>query len=362
MIDIQCLNKKDLAAFIVSKEFEEMPNLPISKHRAWSHIQNPRADEDDILLLLAYYEDSLVGYLGVLPDKIWHTYNFEKCGWLSCLWIDPEQRGKQIAYKLVSKAIEIWDKRILVTEFTQPAKRLYDKTQNFNSLTQNEGIRMYVRSNLNALLAPKKNIFRTLQPLFKIFDSGINLIWDLRFIFYPKNLSKYKIDSMNEIDEELSSFIENRQELQLFRRTAAELNWIIQNPWILSQDKNEESKRYYFSSVAKQFQFKALKIRNRKNKLIAFVILAQRDCNLKIPYCYGEDTNAIATVLNHYLVKWRIKTCTVFHKELVSKLRHGKTPALFKKSINRNYIISTHFDQLPTHFEIQDGDADCSFT
>jgi len=85
MIQIRQLNKAQLLTFIYSEEYKNLTFIPITKHRAISHIHNPRADDDDIILFLAYENEELVGYLGVLADKIYYQNSPIKCGWLSCL-------------------------------------------------------------------------------------------------------------------------------------------------------------------------------------------------------------------------------------------------------------------------------------
>ena len=57
-MDIKLLNKRDLSIFIDSAEYEKLDNVPISKHRAKSHINNTRLNEDDVLLLIACNHDS----------------------------------------------------------------------------------------------------------------------------------------------------------------------------------------------------------------------------------------------------------------------------------------------------------------
>ena len=132
---IKLLNKKDLSSFIQSEEYQKMDNIPISMHRALSHINNPRLDEKDVILLIAYIENKMVGYLGALPDKIFYKTKLERMAWLSCLWIDGNFRGQKIAFKLVESALKNWENRILITEYTEPAKRLYEKTGQFKFLT-----------------------------------------------------------------------------------------------------------------------------------------------------------------------------------------------------------------------------------
>lgn len=366
MITIKRLNRQQLHDFVHSEQFQTMEFLPISKHRGLSHTRNPRLGEQDTLLLLAYEGDELVGYLGVLPDAIVHAGDFERCGWLSCIWVNGQHRGKKIAFKLVMDALEAWDNRILITEYTGPAERLYHKTEAFQSLAQNEGIRLYLRSCLHMVLPPRKPIFEKIKPLLKAFDSVANAVFDLRFYLSSNSLQDTSIEYVNEIDEETLAFIQSRQNRQIFKRGDAELNWILNNPWVLSApgpDRNSE--RYHFSSLDQSFDFTALKIRNNQGQMIAFLIFAKRNKALKLPYCYIEGSPEVAMqVVKYHIKKWRVSLFTTFHASLVPSLKTQGTGALFKKRVDRNYMISTFFDtdKLVDDCEIQDGDADCSFT
>jgi hypothetical protein len=67
MIDLKTLNRKKLEEFISSGDYKKYDFLPITKHRAISHLRNPKANDEDILLILAFHNDQLAGYLGVFP-------------------------------------------------------------------------------------------------------------------------------------------------------------------------------------------------------------------------------------------------------------------------------------------------------
>lgn len=362
MITITLLNRSSLRQFIASSEYHTLPFVPITPHRALSHIANPAADEEDILLLLAYEEKTLVGYLGVLAGRIQQGEDLKKCGWLSCMWIHPEQRGKQIAQKLLEACFEVWDKAILVTEFTIPAARLYEKTGAFNDLQIRKGIRLYVRSDLHKLLPPHKKIFATVKPLLRFADLLINGVADIRFLFRKKKPT-HGLEYANSIDEEINSFIAGKQSAQLFKRNTDELNWIIKNPWILSApEKDEIAKRYSFSAVDRSFVFYAVKVRNAEGRLAAFMLFSKRNNVLKLPYVYFDMNVAdIVQIIMYHIISLRINTFSCFHPEISAYLQKHRTPALYKKEINRHYIISKVFT-IPPSFDIQDGDADCSFT
>jgi len=366
MLSIRTLNRVQLLAFVQDSAFENLPFIPISLHRALSHIANPRAEENDVLLLLAYDNEALVGYLGVLPDRMYQGNQSEKCGWLSCLWVSEENRGKRIAQQLLNKCFDVWEKRILVTEFTLPAKALYDRSGIFRALANPQGIRLYLRADLATLLPPKKEIFQKNKALLRSLDQGINAVADLRLPNADLSKESFTLEYPAEVDDEASEFIASKQQNELFKREKEELNWILQNPWILSTpEKDALNSRYYFSSVDKLFQFHIVKVRGTESELIAFLVFAQRNNSLKLPYCYHNgDLETVWKVIRHELLRLRISTFTTFQPELVQYIHANDRLAFVHKKVTRNYIVSTRFDSFigNSPVSIQDGDADCSFT
>ncbi|MCK9424021.1 MAG: GNAT family N-acetyltransferase [Bacteroidales bacterium] len=368
MIDFKILNKEGLEKFINSDEYFRLKTLPITKHRAISHIKNPRADKDDILLILVYTENDIVGYLGVLPDRLFLSNEKSyKCGWLSCFWVDSSVRGKGIGEQLIRKALMLWDNKILSTEFVPLTKKIYNKTGAFGSPLIKSGIRLYIRMNLQTILPPKKRIFQKIKAFLKVIDAFLNSLLDLRFLFCKNKLPPVKLEYVNHLDNETGKFISRFQDRALFKRGINELNWIIDYPWILSKPtKDFDSQRYYFSSVDKSFDFYCLKVRNNLDELVAFLILTKRNRILKLPYCYMEKgaLTHVIKIIDIHILNWRIDTFSTFHPELVKYLSTKKTISIYKKKIERQYLISNVLNNIikENKYNIQDGDADCAFT
>ena len=366
MIEFQLLNTIDLEAFIESAAFRQMPDLPISTHRALSHINNPRAAKEDVLLVIAWENEQMIGYLGLVPDKIAYAGQMEPLAWMSCLWVDPKQRGRRIAWQLLEHAAQAWEKRLIITEFTAPAKRLYDKIGYFRYFKR-KGIRLYVRMDLAYILPPKGKRFQQFKQLIKMFDIVSNLFLDIRRLFISRKLKGLQLKYIDQIDAETIDFIEKHQtDSELFKRGDKELNWMVQFPWILNTTAaKEEQKRYYFSAYGTDFQFVPLQLRDESGDLIAFLLFAKRNQNLKLPYCYYTgDIQVVAKVIEHHILKWKISTFTTYHSELAQYFSAHKGVAFHKKEVIREYLLSTYFTEkgLEGRSKIQDGDGDSSFT
>ncbi len=354
---------KDLAAYITSDIYRQGEVVPISPHRALSHVQNPAAQPEDLSLVLIYADGVLQAYLGVLPDVIYPEGTPERAGWLSCMWVSPALRGKGIAKKLIQTVFEHWDHRILVTEFTPEAKGLYDRTTQFNDLTQPEGIRGYLRPDFARLLSSKSNRWAALQPVLKLADLLLSPFNQIRLRFCT--VTTPAMTYIREVDEETAAFIEKHQTDSFMRRGKAGINWMLKNPWVLSAPgPDETSRKYHFTATAKQFVYFAVKMTDTSGKLTGFLVLSYRDGHLKVPYCFVETShlNDAVAVIYHHALQTGARMVSVFHPGLAALLRNDKSsPFFLRRMVRRHYIISKVF-QVTRPVIIQDGDADAGFT
>lgn len=366
-IRFRFLNRNQLQDFINSDEFATMPELPISRHRAVSHIHNPRANHEDILLILAYAYQKMVAYIGILPDNYYQNNGSSfHCGWLSCLWVDPECRGRGLSGKIIQQAVHCWNDKVILTEFVPSIRSMYDRTGLFPCEYVMTGIRLYFHFDLQTILPPKNKVLKVLSPVWKTIDTMFN--------YFTSVLLKTSKGSIPENCEVISSIDTNMEDFMGpflrdpgFQRGAEELEWIQQYPWILKEDPNNaQLLRYYFSSIDRNFEKWILKVNNKKEELIAVLMFVRRGFSLKLPYCFYYDIHeqdVVAAIISQIRIH-HIRTFSCFHPSLVNYFRLNKTSALFKKSLRRTYLMSAGFVQSLQGdvLHAQDGDGDTVFT
>jgi hypothetical protein len=368
MITLKTLHKEGLRDYLNSQKYREGSVIPISAHRAQSHLQNPRAREEDVLLILAESGDELAGYLGILPDDLYAGGQVHHVGWMSCLWVDERFRGQKIAQSLVNACMDSWGSNILLTEFTKEAGALYRKTAFFEPIRSLEGKRYYILSDLETFLPPKMPELKRYSGILALTDRVVNtVIRKLRRLKKEQKLH-YNVIIVSKLDTEMSDFIAAHQGDSLFRRDSREIQWILDYPWILSGDKNSrEAARYHFSSYERNFECQALKITDPDGKLIAVALITIRNGHLRIPYFYADSATAGLREIIFYLIREKgIKTMTIFQKRLNAALDDSSVTALYIKPQNREFLMAkplidaTEFKTLPG--SIFDGDGDCAFT
>jgi GNAT superfamily N-acetyltransferase len=363
-MEIQKLNAEALDDLISSKKFAGMENIPISRHRALSQLKNPALRKEDILLFIAWDDNRMAGYLGILPDDIYLREDNSHIGWMSCLWIAPDQRGKGIARRLLAAALEAWDNKLIATEFTAEAVKLYKSSGAFVSLTTLRGIRLYLRFDLHSLLPARKPSLKKFKPLLHMSDRILNLFNEARLAVLPQK-KDFSIGNIQAPDQEIIDFIENTQPTKFCKGGAERLEWIRHNPWILQEGQDPLSSKYYFSAVDRRFEFRFFKITDTHGKLIAVLLLSIRNRHLKIPYAWLQEKELwlVCKAITAFMMENKLATATIYHPLLSVWFRDHKGPFLYKKDIIREYLISSYFqNKLPEDVYLQAGDGDCAFT
>ena len=359
MIHLKTFNKKQLEAFVSSGDYKKYDFLPITQHRAVSHIRNPKANEDQALLILAFDDDQLAGYLGCFPDHFVTDEKTFSYAWLSTLFISNKFRGKRIAQSLLNRAFEEYHGNIAITEFTKEAEGLYNKMGVFQYIQPKPGKRYYFRTDLSHIIPSKKPRTKSLQPVFRLADALINTLISVKNSFAEKPGFRFEI--LNQIDEESKIFISQFKS----NRNAVEINGLIDHPWVLEGKLKDEN--YLFSSYSKQFRYSWIKIFNEKNEPVTCALLLLRDGHLKIPYVFSEKgPDKFVEFLIYFILKNKVITLTTYQTDINRHIENSKKfPAVHKRNIERRYMF--HKDliaHLPESFDpgFQDGDGDCAMT
>ena len=106
--------KKDLFKLVNQKDFENSKHLPITKHRAYSFINNQRASKEDILLITCENKKELISYIGIIPDLIFHKKSKYKVGILTTWWVNPNFAKSIYGTMVLMKAINSYKRKYLL--------------------------------------------------------------------------------------------------------------------------------------------------------------------------------------------------------------------------------------------------------
>ena len=362
-MQIKEIKVAELPDFVNSELWQQLTPKPLTKLRALSQFHNPRAQGEDTALIIAYEKDTLIGLVGLLPHLINGQGSQPACS-NTCWWAHPE-KGKQVAIPLFLKAFALCGQRMFMTDCTPHTIGILRKTNWFEFPETPKGIRGFLKFNLHEIIPRKLPSARKLLPLLKFSDQAMNILLAPYLILMRSRFSSedLKVEILSSLNKEQYQFIENHSPNEFTRRSGKELEWIVQFPWVKTQEDGQ-GLDYPFSHLVKGFEQYFVSIIS-SGQPVALLMISLRDGHMKVPYAYFQDKNAIMVLKEIYreaLLKNAV-TLTVFYPPLVAAMDSSANPFIFQKKIKRLVAVSKQLTGLYRQFpNLQDGDGDVVFT
>ncbi len=367
-MEIKAFTVADLKTALLSEDFWHTKTLPITKHRAISYSRNPRADKDDPVLLVAYQDSQVIGYLGILPDKIFADNAVYKFGWLTSWWVDPSCATTGVGAILLFKALNAYQQQLGVSGGSKEARKALDASQKFRAVKSLKGLDIRFRLNVTGTILRKHPALKIFRVLFKIFDDMLDEIVNLRSFFWKRGndiCQRLTFEYISSIDEETGQFIQRHHQHDLTRKGKADLNWIMMYPWILSAPfKDSAGKRYYFSSRSEKFYYLGVKVFEHNNEMVGFFLLKVRDDRMSVVYSYFESQHALSVTaaVVHHTLAMDVSSLSLYDEQLVERFSELRCPCWSAKAVSRGFSLSKALVDIPlTNYRLHGGDGDLSF-
>jgi hypothetical protein len=365
-MDIKAFTVADLKTILLSEEFWHTKTLPITKHRAISSSHNPRADKDDTVLLVAYQDKQVIGYLGILPDKLFVDNTVHKIGWLTGWWVDPSCATTGVGAILLFKALNAYQQQLGVSGGSKDANKALDASQKFRAAKTLKGLDIKFRLNVTGAILRKHSALKIFRVLSKLFDALADEIVNLRGFFWKRRndiIHRLNFEYISTIDEEAGQFIQQHHQDDLMRKEKADLNWMMRYPWVLSTpSKDSIGERYYFSSRAKRFFYLGVKVFDQNKDMIGFFILKVRDDRMSVIYSYFESRHALAIAAAVVTLEMDVSTLSLYDEQLVASFAELRCPYWSTKKVYRGFSLSKALADIPLeNFRVQGGDGDLAF-
>jgi len=363
-MEIRTYNSKQLTTLLDDNNFWQKDFLPISKQRIISQIQNPALEDSDILLLVAFHNEAVIGYIGLMPNYYVNQNKYFKYFWGTTWWVDPKFAKMGIGAYLLMGAFENTKNRFAAIAFTESAKKMYANSDKLSGIKEIEGSDFIFRYDIESLKNEKNNfkniVKRILLPSKNFLSNKNNNDWCKTNI-----ISAEKIEYLNFIDKDTNDFILQKNKSSLSFKNSEYLNWILKYPWVLEGIKpNSSNQKYHFTSVEKSFSYICFKVFNRENEIFGFVLMRLRDGHLYVPYLFANDEafDLIAKIIWQHITYLKVKTFTNYNAKLISSIKKQKLPFLHEKKVKLPFVLSKEIEKNISEFSFQDGDGDCVFT
>lgn len=355
---LRYIQKKDLAHYLHSAEYKNTPVVPITEQRVRSQSQNPRAEPEDVVLIVAEGEKGKVlAFIGLLPDYLFLPEK-KKIWWISCWWSNPLE-GKTLGAPLLLAAYQV-SHGCLLADASPDVLPFYFKSKLFYTPEAKPGIKLFFKPLLKNVLLRKIPSLKFISPLLALSDWLISIFY---FPFYWANSLFFSLPSHLKVQEIEVANWPLPEKNNLFQRDKDVLTWIVAFPWIIARTKNQVERPYPFSSSAKRFRNHIYTVKENEVE-IAHLFLTERDGVFKLPYLHlvhGKEMT-VCKVLVHLLCQKGASEFTTFHEGLTETFKKMKLPFVYRHATSYQYVWGKELGKNLNVNQFQDGDGDAIFT
>jgi hypothetical protein len=370
MIEIKKVLKKEIPNILNDDSIWKHEFLSATKHRLYAHYKNPDTSDDDIVLLLAYLDNELVGYMGVYINKISLNNKEHKIGWLSTWWVHPKTKGTGIGKEILNTMYQINNGKIGISAFTESAKRVYDKSGYFYTLKVLKGVKAVLRSNLKVIIPLLMPKLRKLKPLFNLFDGIFNILIDAKLNiqkFNIKNkLDKIDIDYVNIIDHETNEIINKYNANHLSNKKPEFFEWLKAYQWVQEAPVIEKTLKgkYEFTMCDRSFNIYLIKVLS-ENVCIGFIVLQRRNNVIKVLFAYYDKikySGIISNIIILQAINQKVSEIVCYDEAICHELKNSSVFIYKRKKVSESIISKafniSNFDDVVMNL----GDGDSCFT
>jgi len=290
-IRIERIRVKDLVTFAADYIKGAKPGtfIPITIQRAESQAKNPLVDPDNVGLLVAFLEEEVVGYFGMLPMKLVYGTG-SSIVWYFTGWNVAEKvRGKGVGRLLMREAISLDQDYIL-------AASKFGRKASAQTGLVSLPIWNFVRINLNRIwhYNPFTLTLRASRKVASLFRKNLNIEKSATFfnsIFIslfgwvgrPVLNTILLVPYRNLFQELTLRRVERVRDGELinkaqkpticFYRGTRVVNWMLSQPWVLPPGQSPTEKmEYYFADTRPGFEYLPYEVYSQ-GKYQGFIVL-----------------------------------------------------------------------------------------
>jgi hypothetical protein len=367
-MELKTFTVAELRTALLSEDFWLSKTLPITKQRAVSFCRNPRAEADDPVLLVAYKGRQVLGYLGILPDRIFVNDAGRRLGWLTGWWVDPSAAASGVGVGLLFKALNLYGGHIGVAGGSKEARKVINASQKFFEFKPLKGIDIKLRMKTEKSIGREIPWTKVFRVGFRVADVVLDEVLNLRYLSWERRnrvRRRLGFEYLASVDAEAGRFIERQNHRDLTRKGKAELDWIMTCPWIVSApEKDAAGRRYFFSSVAERFFHLGVKVFDPKNEMVGFLMLRVRNDRMSVSYAHFEDRHApeMAAAAVHHALAMDAAGLSLYDERLVKSLSNLGCPCWSTRSVSRGFFLPKSLaGDLRAECRLHGGDGDFAF-
>ncbi len=336
--------------------FTNLKDVPISKIRAISQMNNPRLIADKPMLLINYKAGEIIAYLGAYHDYIIAGGKKTPIGWTNDLWVHPARRGQGLAGNLVVELYKQFDGNLIVADYVPNTFHIYNSKGKFSKLKPIDGKRIFLQKPDAAWmekrfgLSLKKNLLNTYLKFLP--DKHIEI---------KETSLLYKQNTIYKLETEHQNFIDLCKQETIFNYSTEEWQHWLLLPWL---SETEQEERFHFSTYSKPFKQFCLELRDNANTIKALLFIMVRGEELKVKQIYTSQENydeVIKTII-YTAQKFASKQILLYDANVLALLKKYSRHYIFAANSKKHLLCGNSIFNTLQNAHINVSDGDLAFT
>lgn len=344
----------DISRMLDDGTFWQSGALPVTRERAISQINNPRAAPTDVILVVAYGADGEVcAYIGMLPDRAWVGEAHEKFAWLTAWWVSPTNAPSGVGFLVLVKAMSCYQNKVAAQGFSDQALGVYAASRKFSDYSKLDGAEFEFFGKREIALWSVLNKLR--QWISKA---------RLRWVRGQLDLSNARLLEVRRVDEDSERMLRSHAATNISRRLGPDFDWIRDYPWVRMRNGTVDDGDYYFTRYADHFAIRFFKVLDADGQCRAFLIFKERDRRTELAGAYYDeaDVDLVADVIRAHVLDSDFVYFSLFDESITTRLQRNVFPYSSRVNVVRRQILSKRLAEIiGGRPAFQAGDADCIF-
>ncbi|PIA77517.1 hypothetical protein BFR04_08745 [Gaetbulibacter sp. 4G1] len=228
-ISVEALTKKTLRDAINHNLYWENTLVPLPKSKAMWLLANPRVEEGDYCCLVAKEANKIISFIYLIPDLLnVKKGEHKKIYWMILWWVHPKYKKTILGTYTFYEALKLAKNQIIIKSYAEHIADFYQK-QPFTVIASRLRYTIFLSVDPSMLVGRFK-FLKSFRYILDKFDYLIaSIINRINYNKLKKRTKGLFYDYINELDDDIWSFIEPLCKKDLIVKSKDYVNWQISN-------------------------------------------------------------------------------------------------------------------------------------
>lgn len=332
-IRYQLFTIRELRDWLLHGQSNGLCDTMISRARAYAFINNPCAQDDDVVISAVWDGDRVIGYTAVFGEEFIRPQLTDRYFWGSTQWLEPEYRGQGISWKMMRDIKDAVGDRYLASDSSIASIKL-DMKQGSDVYYFSRYFMKFHSDNKGIKACVKNCICRHSMKLAQAYIGQYS--YTNRYINY--------------IDDTTYRFMQEHSQHDFFFRRQEMMNWQMRYPMVQAMvaDAHTEKETCEFGAYINRHEVIGVQV-YVSDMMVGVYVMSLVGGTCTPLYLYYDDrfANEVFASMVGFVMARGVESFQTFHQPLYHFMQ-----ACGLRGINSKYVSDNVALTVPNGFHV----------